>query len=1060
MSEYFENDYDLPDFDEASNSQIPAILQLINLGYEYIPRAEVNRIRESKSKYIFQDIAFEAVRKINSLEVSDKSIREQIFELENINMSDGVVKASEDIFSKIISGVGVSEIINGKNVHPQLRFIDFETPNNNKFHVCAEYELDEVHNRRPDIVLFVNGIPFAVIENKKSSVPVTDAVTQMIRNQGKEQTPKFFLFPQVLVACNVREIKYATMNTPFEFWAVWKEKGADKDEYDGVVYESIDVHSKQEDITIVNHDLLRRDAYVGDRAISEQDNGIYSLLRPERLLELVHGFVIYDANVKKIARYQQYFAIKKIIKRVSDIKENGRRNGGLVWHTQGSGKSLTMVMLVKAIIEQDSIELPRIVVVTDRKDLDKQIRDTFEACNVKKGVIQANNGKELLKLIKEKDLRVITTLVHKFESSKEFRDFTDTDPNVFVLIDEAHRTQGGLANIELNRTLPNSCQIAFTGTPLMKKDKESVSKFRGLIDSYTISEAEEDGAVLPLIYQARFVEQSVQQSILDKFYDRATKDLTEEQRKDLEKKFTSSKIIEQNSQRIEFIASDILDHYEEFKDTGLKAQVVAPSKYAAVLFQEAFKLAGFHDSNVIISDNSLDDVADDKLPEHKKLVAEFLDKEKHKHGYSLEIREKSIIKDFKDNPDGCKIIIVVDKLLTGFDAPRNTFRYLAKELKEHNLLQAIARVNRLFNGDNAKESKTNGIIIDYSKNAKNLRYALELFSNYDIEDINRALIDTDEKISDLESVYQHLHSMFNDVKNRKDSQEYINKVSGDIEKRERYYELVNSFIKNFAVCRGLPDFFEKFDDAKMKRYVLDLKRFIEIKKIVKAMHAEIIDFSKYEDQIRRILNKYVVSEDVSILSKPINLSDALEFNQFIEDDQNGLSDKSKAEAIAAQTEKTIKENWDKDPDFYKKFGDKVKELIAQLRVAKTEDLLALLGQAKNYQQKVKDYEDSDIPSDIKDKKELHPLFRSMKKYMETYNVSDDSLSVITTELHKMINDKKIVDWYSNIEVEREVRNDLEDYLFDVVRDEYNIPFKVEDIDRIVSDAWNLEIKNK
>jgi len=291
MSEYFENDYDLPDFDEASNSQIPAILQLINLGYEYIPRAEVNRIRESKSKYIFQDIAFEAVRKINSLEVSDKSIREQIFELENINMSDGVVKASEDIFSKIISGVGVSEIINGKNVHPQLRFIDFETPNNNKFHVCAEYELDEVHNRRPDIVLFVNGIPFAVIENKKSSVPVTDAVTQMIRNQGKEQTPKFFLFPQVLVACNVREIKYATMNTPFEFWAVWKEKGADKDEYDGVVYESIDVHSKQEDITIVNHDLLRRDAYVGDRAISEQDNGIYSLLRPERLLELVHGLL-------------------------------------------------------------------------------------------------------------------------------------------------------------------------------------------------------------------------------------------------------------------------------------------------------------------------------------------------------------------------------------------------------------------------------------------------------------------------------------------------------------------------------------------------------------------------------------------------------------------------------------------------------------------------------------------------------------------------------------------------------------------------------------------------
>jgi type I restriction enzyme, R subunit len=1057
---YNDTDYNLPDFDEASSSQIPAIIQLINIGYTYLSREGVRTMRESNSKYILKDIAFEAVRKINSSEVSDKSIRDAIFDLENINMSDGVYKASEDVFSKLISGVSVSEIIEGKNVSPQMRFIDFENPINNSFHVTCEFELEEGHSRRPDIVLFVNGIPFAVIENKKPSVDVSEAVTQMLKNQGKEQTPKFFLFPQILVACNVREIKYATMLTPFEFWALWKEKETNIEEYENAVSLSINTKVDQDVENQVSYDLTRfNKSFSGGRQITEQDKGIYSLLNPERLLELVHGFIIYDNHIKKIARYQQYFAIKKIIKRIESGDTSDKRDGGLVWHTQGSGKSLTMVMLVKSIIEQKSIELPRIIVVTDRKDLDKQIRDTFEACNIKKGVIQANSGRDLMKLIKEKDLRVLTTLIHKFESSKEFRDFVDEDRNIFILIDEAHRSQGGFANIELNKTLPKACQIAFTGTPLMKSEKSIISKFGGLIDAYTISEAEKDGAVLPLIYQARYVEQTVQQNILDKFYERATKDLTEEQRKDLEKKFTSSKIIEQTSQRIEFIAYDIINHFDEFVDTGLKAQVVAPSKYAAVMFKKAFDMAGFMSTEVIISDVSANDEEDDKLPEHKKIVAQFLEGEKHKHG-SLDTREKSIIKDFKENPEGCKILIVVDKLLTGFDAPRNTFLYLAKELKEHNLLQAIARVNRLFNGDKGKEAKTNGIIIDYSKNAKNLKKALELFTHYDPEDIERALLDTDEKIRELEGIYQDIFSLFNSVKNKKDTQEYVDSISGNLEKRENFYEMVNSFIKTFSVCRALHDFPEKFDSKKMEQYILDMKGFIEIKKIVKSINAETVDFSKYEDQIRRILNKYVSAEDVSILSKPINLSDTQEFNQFIEDEEKGLSNRSKAEAIAAQTRKVIKENWEKDPDFYKKFGEKIRDLIAQLREAKHEDLWSLLGKAKEYQQKVKDYEDNDIPDRIKSDKDLHPYYRNLKHHQQKHNLSEDQLSEIVKMIHTIISNKKIVDWYRNVEIERKVRDEIEDYLFDEVKDNQGIPLSVVDIDNIVSESWNLAIKNR
>ncbi|MDD3538019.1 MAG: DEAD/DEAH box helicase, partial [Eubacteriales bacterium] len=364
-----------------------------------------------------------------------------------------------------------------------------------------------------------------------------------------------------------------------------------------------------------------------------------------------------------------------------------------------------------------------------------------------------------------------------------------------MLIDEAHRTQAGQANTELNLVLPKACQIGFTGTPLMKREKSSATKFGGIIDAYTISEAEADGVVLPLIYQPRFVGLSVQQKMLDQFYDHITQDLTDEQKKDLQQKFNSSQIIEETSQRIETIALDILNHYSRFADTGLKAQVVAPSKYAAVMFQKAFELCRGESEGdkegaltaVIISE-SADKEEDDLLPEHKREVVKFLADEKHRFGTSLLKREKDLIDDFRDNPDGVRMLVVVDKLLTGFDAPRNTFLYLAKQLKDHNLLQAIARVNRLFDGDEGKEAKVNGFVIDYSKNAKNLRDAMELFSNYDPEDIERALLNTDEKIAGLERIYQELHGIFNAVCNKQDTEEYIRVLEDDVETREHFYE--------------------------------------------------------------------------------------------------------------------------------------------------------------------------------------------------------------------------------------------------------------------------------
>jgi type I restriction enzyme R subunit len=1051
---------ELPDFDEASMSQIPALLELVNLGYDYLSRSEMTKLRESTGQYILRKHAFKALRAINSAAVSDKSIQDAVFEAEQrIDLGSGVIRASEDVYSLLLAGRAVAELIDGRRVSPQMKFVDWKDWSKNTFQVCAEFELSEGHDRRPDIVCFINGFPIAVIECKKESVKVAEAVSQMLRNQGRNETPKFFLYPQLLIATNVKELKYGTMLTPAKFYTHWKEKGAEPVAFDKIVDEVINQPVDADVVGQIASDLIRRDYAQDPRSVTEQDRGLYSLLQPKRLLDLIRNFMLYDGGVKKVARYQQYFAIQKTMTRLKTYDDYGARQGGLIWHTQGSGKSLTMVMLVKCLIDDPEVVLPRILIVTDRRDLDKQISDTFAACNIKKEVIKTSRSKELIQLLKDKDQRVITSLIHKFDAARNISDLVDEDPNIFVLIDEAHRSQGGSANSELNMILPKACQIAFTGTPLMRKEKSSENKFGGMIDAYTISEAEADGVVLPLIYQPRYVELAVNPNLLDRFYDQITQELSEEQKKDLQKKFNSSQIIEETSQRIETIALDILDHYKQFIDTGLKAQVVAPSKYAAVMFKQAFELQDQVSIEVIISDSN-DSEGDDQLPERKKVVAEFLEQEKHKHGSSLDTREKKIIADFKNNPEGVRILIVVNKLLTGFDAPRNTFLYLAKQLKEHELLQAIARVNRLFDGDEGKEAKVNGVVIDYSKNALNLRDAMQLFSTYDEKDIERALLNTDDKIDDLDQTYQSLHSIFNTVRNKQDTEEYIRILEGNVETRERFYELVNQFIKQFASCQMLHDFTRKFDSEKLRRYQGDLKRFVELKKIQKVLNAEVVDFSKYEDQIRRILNKYVTAEYVQEMAEPVCVSESEAFNSYLNEKTRGLSDKSKAEAIAAQTKRTIKENYHRDPEFYKHFSDKIAQLIASLRNAKKEDAKALLQKAREMQEQVDAYEDSDIPAALAGHKEYHTYYRNIKSTLVSYKLSDEQLCASVKAMVGVVDANKIVDWHRNVEVRRRVRNELEDFLFDVVRDEFQIKLSIEAIDKVISLVWELAVDNK
>jgi type I restriction enzyme R subunit len=1051
-------------FDEARQSQLTALELLLAMGWKYLPAEEALRQRGGDtSNFILADIAAEKLMEINGYEVggtdykfSEKDVRDAIDELEHIQY-EGLIDTSQKIFNIVMPTSGGKTIkvsVGGKTASKNFRFIDFQNPSNNAFHVTAEFVASGKQNIRPDIVCFVNGIPFAVIENKKGSVAVVEAINQMNRNQGPEFCPKLFTYTQLLVGTNNKELLYGTTGTLAKFYAVWKEKGLSDEEIESEV---LSVMQKQIDYDVYEQVCADLNGYTKDivqhtsRLVTEQDKGIVFLFKPERLLDLTKNHTLFDAGIKKLSRYQQYFAIQKMLHRVSEeeLLSSGitRRKGGLVWHTQGSGKSLTMVMFVKALIESPHISNPRVIIVTDRRDLDRQIRDTFRGCNLKKEVIQATSGQNLLDLIKEKNLAVITTVVDKFESAaKKKSGFVDSDQNIFVLVDEAHRSQSGIANLEMNRIIPNACYIGFTGTPLMKSEKESWRKFGGYIDKYTIDDALADHIILPLIYEGRYVDLVQNEEQIDRHVARITEHLTDKQKRDLQK-YVGSKIIKDNPQRIVEIGYDIEKHYtEHFKNTGLKAQIVAPSKYSAVLFQKFFETQGNINTAVVISDEHDDG---DEADSHKKEVVVYLDGVREKYS-SVSKYEKDVIDSFKYNEDGIEVIIVVDKLLTGFDAPRNTVLYLAKDLRDHNLLQAIARVNRLH--ENKKLPKTAGYIIDYSENAKNIDTAMKLFGNYDENDVKGTLIDVAEKIQELEESYSRVLDLFKEVKGSSDDEAFLQLLK-DEPKREVFYKSLNEFIKNLNECFVLQDFVHDFKHIDM--YTRELKKLMELRKTASLKYADRIDLAEYKQSLVNILDKYVDAKGVELLTKQINITDRKQFEEAI----NGLgSDKSKAEAIAAQTQKTITEKMDSDPEFYERFSKKISEILKKMRDGKLADVAAL-KQLKLIEDDVVTKKDESLPDAIIEKNGADVFYRNMRSGFGELAIPEDVYISIVLDIFEIVKREAIVDWYKNIDVKRRMMNSVDDYLYDVVSKERGIKLSDDETKKIISDTLSLAENN-
>jgi type I restriction enzyme R subunit len=1053
-------------FNEKYLSQIPAIQQLVNLGFEYLPQDQALAARQGKTgNVLLEEVLREQLRKINHIRhkgreylFSEENIQSAVQRLKNVRY-DGLLKTNEAIYDLLTLGTALEQNIEGDTRSFTLRYVDWGDWRNNRFHVAAEFSVDRSRSEetaRPDIVLFVNGIPFVVIECKSPKVEVEQAISQSIRNQRDEYIPRLFAYAQMVLGVNKNAARYATVGTPARLWSVWKEMQDDEEAVAASVNKPLAAAEKARlftgDFAVARRFFDAMEAE-GNRDVTSQDTAIFHLCRPERLLELVYRFTVFDAGVRKIARYQQYFTVKSILSRVRQLDEQGRRRGGIVWHTQGSGKSLTMVMLARSLAQAPGIDNPRIVLVTDRKDLDKQIKDTFAACDM--APQRATTGRDLLELVSEKKAGIVTTLVHKFDKALNVKKYRDESIDIFMLVDESHRTQFGSFSARMRQMFPNACYIGFTGTPLMKKEKNSFVKFGGLIKPYySIRQAVQDEAVVPLLYEGRHVEMRQDKQGIDLWFDRHTQGLTDAQRADLKKKYARAEMLNKTDQVIYMRAFDISEHFRvNWQGTGFKAQLVAPSKAAALKYHQYLEEIGFVSSEVVISAPDSREGYETVDDEPTDAVVKFWQKMMKRFG-SEEEYNKQIISRFKYGEEP-EILIVVDKLLTGFDAPRNTVLYLTRNLKEHTLLQAIARVNRVYE-DESGASKEFGYIVDYASVLGELDSALTMYGaleGFDEEDLAGTLTSVRDEIAKLPQRYSDLWDLFKEVRNRYDEEAY-EVLLGDDALRQEFYARLSAYAKTLAIALSAESFVMEMPEQKLKRYKDDLKRFQSLKAAVKMRYAEAIDYRDYEPKLRKLLNTHISANEVIQLNEPVNIFDDKMFTQVKED--HGIyavkTTAAKADAIAHATKRAITEKMEEDPAFYEKFSKLIQQAIDDFKAKRISDM-EYLNRANDIRDKVVNRVHDDVPESLRDDEHAMAFFGILKPY---FGPSDEDIVCDTAKAISgiMCRHWKVHFW-DDIDAQKRAMNDIDDYLYDVVRGERGIELTTDQMDEIIEKSIQL-----
>jgi type I restriction enzyme, R subunit len=1053
---------DKPSFLEDHISQIPALQLLINMGYNYITPEEALSLRGGKKgKVVLVEVLERKLREINRIDYlgeeypfSNQSFTNAVKAIDDV-MIENLERTNQYIYDLLCLGKSFEELIKGNRRSYTMKFIDWENIENNEFQVTEEFEVekdDGKGHRRPDIVCFVNGIPFVVIECKKPEVKnsIDEAISQQIRNQKTNEIQRLFIYSQILIGINKNEGKYATATTHKKFWSVWKESLEQDIDLDKIINQPIS--SEVKDLLFSERYRYVRNYFdeseANGRKITEQDRTLYSLLRKDRLLKLTREFIIFDKGEKKISRYQQFFTVNNTLKRVKTFRDSKQRNGGVIWHTQGSGKSLTMVWLSNSLILDKEIRNPRVVIVTDRINLDKQIKDTFHYCGLEPH--KARTGEDLLKQLEGNKTTVITSVIDKFVSAINKRSVKIDDPNIFVLVDESHRSQYGESHARMRQVLPNACYIGFTGTPLMKKDKSTAERFGGFIQpTYTIDQAVQDGAVVPLLYEGRHVPQKVDRDLIDSWFERTTMGLTDEQKADLKKKYSRISQLNSSDQKIQMIAFDISEHFRRnWKGTPFKAQLATSSKLAALKYKDYLDDFGSVESEVVISspdtreghEDPLDEVEDEVQKFWSKMMERFRDEESY---------NEAIVNDFKHG-ESPEMLIVVDKLLTGFDAPNNTILYLAKPLREHTLLQAIARVNRI------KEGKDHGYIIDYAGILGELNKALTTYSelkDFDEDDLTGILTNVMEEIRNLPQRHSDLWDIFKEIKNRRDEEEY-EQFLADEKIRDNFYEKLSSYSRTLCIALSTPRFFEEVEDSKIRTYKEDLKFFQKLRASVKKRYAETVDLSEYEPKIKKLLDTYVTSRDVEIITEEVNIFDKKKFEEEVAK-QRGKA--SKADTIAHRTLKSILDKWEEDPAFYKKFSELIREAIEDYRQQRIDEN-EYFKRASEIRDHVVNRKDENEP-DILEGKEIAKAFYGVTfSFLSDPNNKDkvmapvkDLSAILAIAIDDIIRDNRVVEWQRKEDIQNKMMSEIFDFLVD--KEELHLEY--DDVDLIIEKIMDI-----
>ena len=889
-------------------------------------------------------------------------------------------KVNESVYPLLRYGLqGVKDADgNRRTVH----YIDWENVYNNDFSVAEEVSVlryDRKTRKRPDLVIYVNGIALAVFELKRSCVSVGEGIRQMLTNQKQENIGQFFTTTQLLFAGNEAQgLFYGVVETPEKFWLQWKEYPKASDE--------------------LSHRIAELQAGKPNRL----RDGIVSLCHKERFLSLIHDFIIFDAGVKKTARHNQYFANMEARARIR------QREGGIIWNTQGSGKSLIMVWLAKWIVE--NVADGRVVIITDREELDDQIQKIFFDVGEKK-TRRAKSCADLRTLLNSAETDIICSLIHKYghnagkdadieQYRKELLNHLPKDfkakRNIVCFIDECHRTNSGKLHEAVKTLMPDAVLIGFTGTPLLKDDKKkSVMVFGPFIHTYKFNEGVADGVVLDLHYEARDIDQYLSsKDKVDAWFEAKTAGLTERAKTQLKQTWTTVSKLYSSKERLERIAADII--YDMSIRPRLKtdrgtAMLVAASVYEACRYWDIFTSRGFTRCAVVTSyeptvqavrtaTSSLTETSEE---EYKKRIYErMLD------GKSVAEYESIVKEQFKKYPAKMKLLIVVDKLLTGFDAPSATVLYIDKSMRDHDLFQAICRVNRPDG-----EDKDYGYIVDYMDLFRNVQLAIteytsEAFENFDKEDVEGLIKNRyDEAKSEMEGSLSALKDLLNGVDEPKEDTDYIAYFCGDNsdeeEKtalRDNLYALTASLSRAFANCCDRLVSHYGYTEKDVERLRTDISGYNKIKEMIKLASCDYIDQKPYEADMRYILDTYIRASDSDVISKLGDMS-------LIELLLNGQtttpvelvaklpwSNAAKAETIENNLQHEIVKKLDTNNAYYGPLSEMLQTLIYQRKIAAISYEEYLRQVVELARAVIHPEEDSRYPDSIKDSEARRALY--------------------------------------------------------------------------------------